>query len=93
MTTVGRLHTHIARVLLIKPSNRHIIRRSCVRNLKTQSYAGMKPFGDTFFLDDFADRQFDDPSYSGTRIIFEKEAFVAKVHSSFHDKGSKLADG
>jgi hypothetical protein len=38
--------------------------------------------GDTFFLDNFAVRQWDDPNYSGTRIQFDKAEFVEKVGSS-----------
>jgi hypothetical protein len=38
--------------------------------------------GDTFFLDNFAVRQWDDPNYSGTRIQYDKAEFVEKVGSS-----------
>jgi hypothetical protein len=38
--------------------------------------------GDTFFLDNFAVRQWDDPNYSGTRIQCDKAEFVEKVGSS-----------
>ena len=34
----------------------------------------------TFFLDDFATRQWDDPDYSGTRIRGNKQAFVDEMH-------------
>jgi hypothetical protein len=36
--------------------------------------------GDVFFLDEFAIRQWDDPSYSGTRIEGDKHAFVNEIH-------------
>ncbi|KIY99232.1 flagellar associated protein [Monoraphidium neglectum] len=49
--------------------------------------------GDTFFLDDFAVRQWDDPNYSGTRISHDKADFVAKVHELFKQSGAKLVDG
>lgn len=49
--------------------------------------------GDTFFLDDFAVRQWDDPNYSGTRISYDKAAFVETVHRLFKEGGSKLVDG
>lgn len=39
------------------------------------------PKTDTFFLDEFAQKQFNDtkPDYSGTRIYFDTLEFVAKV--------------
>lgn len=49
--------------------------------------------GDTFFLDNFAVRQWDDPNYSGTRIDFDKAEFVARVHELFKAGGCKLVDG
>ncbi|CAG9467509.1 unnamed protein product [Pedinophyceae sp. YPF-701] len=49
--------------------------------------------GDTFFLDPFAIRQWDDPKYSGTRIDYDKEKFVQEVHRLFKEQGGKLADG
>ena len=48
--------------------------------------------GDTFYLDAFAARQWDDPKYSGTRISFDKDDFVRKVHE-YHKNGSALVDG
>jgi hypothetical protein len=57
------------------------------------SFAAMtKASGDTFYLDSFASRQWDDPNYAGTRIDFDKAEFVAKVHKYYHD-GSGLVDG
>ena len=41
--------------------------------------------GETFFLDEFAIRQWDDPDYSGTRISYSKADFVEKLHN-FHAK-------
>lgn len=51
-----------------------------------------EPFlhGDTFWLDSFALRQWDDPNYSGTRISYDKAAFVQTVHEMFKADGSKL---
>lgn len=49
--------------------------------------------GDTFFLDNFALRQWDDPNYSGTRVAYDKQQFVAKVHELFKQGGCKLVDG
>jgi hypothetical protein len=50
------------------------------------------PRGDTFYLDNFAMRQWDDPNYSGTHINFDKEEFVAKVHEHYY-ANSRLVDG
>lgn len=47
-------------------------------------------YGDTFWLDSFALRQWDDPNYSGTRISYDKAAFVQTVHEMFKADGSKL---
>ena len=50
-------------------------------------------YGSTFFLDGFAMRQWDDPTYSGTRLVGDKADFVQKVHA-FHASGaSPLVDG
>ncbi|KAG2500348.1 hypothetical protein HYH03_001922 [Edaphochlamys debaryana] len=46
----------------------------------------------TFFLDNFAVRQWDDPAYGGTRISFDKAEFVQRIQEAF-DKGSPLVDG
>ena len=48
----------------------------------------------TFFLDEFAQKQFNDtkPDYSGTRIYFDASEFVAKVQEH-HDGGKALAEG
>ncbi|KAG2452022.1 hypothetical protein HYH02_003060 [Chlamydomonas schloesseri] len=46
----------------------------------------------TFFLDNFALRQWDDPNYGGTRISFDKAEFVKRIQDEF-DKGSPLVDG
>lgn len=46
-----------------------------------------------FFLDEFASRQWDDPSYGGTRIAgFDKGEFVRRVHEA-HVAGAALVDG
>lgn len=50
------------------------------------------PSGDTFYLDNFAMRQWDEPNYPGTRLSFDKEEFVTKVHEHYH-AGSGLVDG
>jgi Protein of unknown function (DUF3228) len=46
----------------------------------------------TFYLDNFAIRQWDDPNYSGTRISFDKAEFVGKVQEH-HEVDAPLVDG
>ena len=47
------------------------------RALATRAAMGYElPAGDVFFLDEFAVRQWDDPSYSGSRISHDKADFV-----------------
>ena len=47
--------------------------------------------GDVFFLDDFAMRQWDDTSYSGTRIRGDKQAFVDEIHKQHGQAGRMTA--
>jgi len=44
-------------------------------------------------LDGFAKRQFDDKTYSGTHIDFEKEAFVKQVNEVYEANDKKMVDG
>ncbi len=46
--------------------------------------------GDVFFLDEFAIRQWDDASYSGTRIRGDKQAFVDEIHKQ-HGQACQMA--
>ena len=48
---------------------------------------------DTFFLDDFAMRQWDDPNYGGTKIDFAKADFVKRVHDAHKSGDAPLVDG
>ena len=48
---------------------------------------------DTFFLDDFAMRQWDDPNYGGTKIDFPKADFVKRVHDAHKSGDAPLVDG
>ena len=41
------------------------------------------PFRSRFALDPFAFKQFDDESYGGTRIAYDKRAFAAKVSGEY----------
>ena len=47
--------------------------------------------GDVFFLDDFAIRQWDDASYSGTRIRGDKQAFLNEIHKQHGQAGQMAA--
>jgi hypothetical protein len=49
--------------------------------------------GDTFFLDEFALRQWDDPDYGGTRISYDKSDFVARLHDAHMSGEAPLHDG
>jgi len=50
--------------------------------------------GDVFFLDEFADRQWDDPNFSGTRFSCDRKAFVDRVHQVAEKQGpSGLVEG
>jgi len=42
--------------------------------------------GEVFFLDGFAQRQWDNPDYSGAIISFDKVEFTKKIHE-FHASG------
>lgn len=43
--------------------------------------------------DGFAKRQFDDKTYSGTQIDFEKKDFVKKVNEIYEANSKQLVDG
>ncbi|OQR84539.1 hypothetical protein ACHHYP_13269 [Achlya hypogyna] len=47
----------------------------------------------TFALDSFVLRQFDDPSYKGTHIAFDKAAFEAKINELYNAGACSLVDG
>ncbi|KAH7464674.1 hypothetical protein PRIC1_005711 [Phytophthora ramorum] len=44
-------------------------------------------------LDGFAKRQFDDKTYSGTQLDFDKQEFVKKVNEIYEANGKQLVDG
>jgi hypothetical protein len=67
------------------------IQTHCRRQFSTIRYSMIH--GDTFFLDEFADRQWDDPKFSGTRMTCDKKDFVEKVHELFHAGSAPLVDG
>ena len=48
----------------------------------------------TFFLDEFAHKQFNDinPDYNGTRIYFDSKDFVARIQQ-YHNDGRELVGG
>ena len=47
----------------------------------------------TFFLDDFALRQWDDERYSGTRLSCDKSSFVARIQAALDGGECSLVDG
>ncbi|QDZ18741.1 DUF3228 domain-containing protein [Chloropicon primus] len=49
--------------------------------------------GKHFFLDPFAERQWDDPSYKGGRITKSKEEFTQRVNDHHEKVGGDLVDG
>ncbi|KAL3144486.1 hypothetical protein ABBQ32_004226 [Trebouxia sp. C0010 RCD-2024] len=65
------------------------LRRSATtRNIMHAAVSG------TFFLDEFAIKQFNDtkPDYSGTRVYFDTAKFVSKIQQH-HDTGKALTEG
>lgn len=44
-------------------------------------------------LDGFAKRQFDDKTYSGTQLTFDKKEFVKKINEIYEANGKELKDG
>eukprot|EP00238_Polyblepharides_amylifera_P010950 CAMPEP_0196590790 /NCGR_PEP_ID=MMETSP1081-20130531/67569_1 /TAXON_ID=36882 /ORGANISM="Pyramimonas amylifera, Strain CCMP720" /LENGTH=213 /DNA_ID=CAMNT_0041913989 /DNA_START=309 /DNA_END=950 /DNA_ORIENTATION=+ len=49
--------------------------------------------GEVFFLDEFAQRQWDDPQYSGTTLSFDKAEFVKRIESLHSSGEAPLVDG
>ena len=47
----------------------------------------------TFVVDPFAFRQFDDPSYAGSRVEYDKDAFAARVEKLHAEGHAPLIDG
>ena len=43
--------------------------------------------------DGFAKRQFDDKTYSGTQIDFDREEFVKRVNEIYEANSKQLVDG
>ncbi len=60
-----------------------LVRAGPSQSVRTR--VSMATAGETFFLDEFAVRQWDDPNYSGTRISFSKTDFIERIHE-FHSK-------
>ena len=44
-------------------------------------------------VDGFAKRQFDDKTYSGTRLDFDKTEFIKKVNEIYERNSKELVDG
>ncbi|KAI7835743.1 hypothetical protein COHA_010360 [Chlorella ohadii] len=48
---------------------------------------------ETFFLDNFALRQWDDPNFAGTRLAVDKREFVERIQAAHSQEGRPLVDG
>jgi hypothetical protein len=70
--TLLRLGTFERYSTLARLRHRRIIRQTMSSHAFDRSYV----HGDVFFLDEFADRQWDDPNFSGTRFSCDRKAFV-----------------
>ena len=78
--------------LLSRASNcRRIVSSSRSKNSKIMAATLIS--GDTFFLDHFALRQWNDANFAGTRMNCDQQEFVEKVHAHFKSGGSQLIDG
>jgi len=86
---------HISSVLTSVHFSRRTPRHSCVKmssipdSIETAESDEVKR---TFFLDDFARRQWNDPHYGGTQISYDEEKFVQHVEAA-HVNGKPLVDG
>jgi Protein of unknown function (DUF3228) len=49
--------------------------------------------GTVFFLDAFAERQWDDPAHNGTRLSIDKAEFVLRLHELHATGAAPLVDG
>lgn len=76
-------------VQLVQPVRHAQPVRCCTHNRSMATNAHQ-----TFFLDEFAQKQFNDsnPDYSGTRIHVDPAAFVLRVEQ-YHHEGRELANG
>ena len=65
------------------------------RTMATQNTKRREDYctGEHFFLDPFAERQFDDPNYKGARILSSKSEFTDKVNAYYVEGGKPMADG
>jgi Protein of unknown function (DUF3228) len=68
-----------------------IVTRLCLTRCRSVRMTAVLA-GNTFYLDNFAQRQWDDPNYSGTHISYDKTEFVRRVHE-YHEVDSPLLDG
>ena len=48
---------------------------------------------DSSQIDGFAKRQFDEKTYSGTQIDFDKEDFIKRVNEVYEANSKQLVDG
>mmetsp|Transcript_12985 Transcript_12985/g.37348 ORF Transcript_12985/g.37348 Transcript_12985/m.37348 type:complete len:249 (-) Transcript_12985:1700-2446(-) len=88
--TLLRLGTFERYSTLARLRHRRIIRQTMSSHAFDRAYV----HGDVFFLDEFADRQWDDPNFSGTRFSCDRKAFVDRVHQVAEKQGpSGLVEG
>lgn len=62
------------------------------KNRSTLRTMASLPAGNIFFLDNFAARQWNDASYTGTQLSHDQANFVQRIHAH-HLSGSPLVDG
>lgn len=75
-------------------ANLNRLRQSVGRNMSAYAFDREYIHGDVFFLDEFADRQWDDPHFSGTRFSCDRKEFVHRVHQAAQEQGGAgLVDG
>lgn len=90
-----RCHSSQLRAILQSSAlHRHLISaRQPARRLRAMASTAPAPLiaGETFFLDSFALRQWE-AGYAGTRVSFDKAAFVERVHA-YYGEGRPLAEG
>lgn len=82
--------------LLVKSAaipKRTLFRSRTTFSSKSKIMAASLISGETFFLDHFALRQWQDSNFAGTRMNCDQQEFVDKVHSHFNSGGKTLVDG
>lgn len=78
---------HLTSVRVLHASRRKLNSSARARTIITGTKA-MSLVSRTFFLDSFAQRQWDDPDYGGTRVSYDKAAFVQRIQEEFDEVGT-----